>query len=68
MLRTPFSTNGSITHIINAAPSCRDERRETMAINYEILGEPGRDNALLVTVDSGQSQRSRSRPEAVNVE
>ena len=27
-----------------------------MAINYEILGEPGRDNALLVTVDSGQSQ------------
>jgi ribonuclease Z len=31
-------------------------RRETMAINYQVLGEPGRDNALLVTVDSGQSQ------------
>lgn len=27
-----------------------------MTIAYEILGEPGRDNALLVTVDSGQSQ------------
>jgi len=27
-----------------------------MTINYQILGEPGRDNALLVTVDSGQSQ------------
>ena len=26
-----------------------------MAIEYQILGEPGRDNALLVTVDSGQS-------------
>lgn len=27
-----------------------------MAINHQILGEPGRDNALLVTVESGQSQ------------
>ncbi|MBM4092036.1 MAG: ribonuclease Z [Planctomycetes bacterium] len=27
-----------------------------MTIEYEILGEPGRDNALLVTIDSGQSQ------------
>ena len=27
-----------------------------MTIACEILGEPGRDNALLVTVDSGQSQ------------
>ena len=27
-----------------------------MTIHYRILGEPGRDNALLVTVDSGQSQ------------
>ena len=26
-----------------------------MAIDYQILGEPGRDNALLATVDSGQS-------------
>lgn len=27
-----------------------------MTINHDILGEPGRDNALLVTIDSGQSQ------------
>ena len=27
-----------------------------MAITHEVLGEPGRDNALLVTIDSGQSQ------------
>jgi ribonuclease BN (tRNA processing enzyme) len=27
-----------------------------MSISYDILGEPGRDNALLVTVASGQSQ------------
>ncbi len=27
-----------------------------MTITYDILGEPGRDNALLVTIDSGQSQ------------
>ncbi len=26
-----------------------------MAINYQILGQPGRDNALLATVDTGQS-------------
>ena len=26
-----------------------------MAINYQILGQPGRDNALLVRVDSGQN-------------
>lgn len=25
-----------------------------MSLNYEILGNPGRDNALLVTIDSGQ--------------
>jgi ribonuclease Z len=27
-----------------------------MTITYDVLGEPGRDNALLVTVDTGQSQ------------
>ncbi|MBC8868260.1 MAG: hypothetical protein H8E44_02520 [Planctomycetes bacterium] len=27
-----------------------------MTINYAILGEPGRDNAPMVTIDSGQSQ------------
>jgi ribonuclease Z len=31
-------------------------KTETMTIDYAILGEPGRDNALLVTIDSGQSQ------------
>jgi ribonuclease Z len=27
-----------------------------MAIEYSVLGQPGRDNALLVSVDSGQSR------------
>lgn len=31
------------------------QEQQTMTIGYEILGEPGRDNAVLVTVDSGQS-------------
>jgi phosphoribosyl 1,2-cyclic phosphodiesterase len=29
---------------------------EPMSIKYEILGEPGRDNAMLATVNTGQSQ------------
>src|SRR4051794_15752958 len=29
--------------------------RPTMTISFQVLGDPGRDNALFVTVDTGQS-------------